>query len=84
MLFLNLSARNDWSSTLPANNRSFFYPSVSASFVFSELLDAKDFLDLGKIRFGIAQTGKDADPYQIYPIMVQTSHTDGYRTLDYP
>jgi len=50
MLFLNLSARNDWSSTLPANNRSFFYPSVSASFVFSELLDAKDFLDLGKIR----------------------------------
>lgn len=84
MLFLNVSARNDWSSTLPVKNRSFFYPSVSASFVFSELLDAKDFLDLGKIRFGVAQTGKDADPYQIYPVMVQTSHSDGYRTLDYP
>jgi len=84
MLFVNLSARNDWSSTLPANNRSFFYPSVSTSFVFTELLDAKDILDFGKVRFGIAQTGKDADPYQIYPVMVQTSHTDGYRTLDYP
>lgn len=84
MLFLNLSARNDWSSTLPSDNRSFFYPSLSTSFVFSELIDAKNIFSFGKIRFGVAQTGKDADPYQIFPVMVQTSHTDGYRTLDYP
>ncbi|HEY5591382.1 MAG TPA: SusC/RagA family TonB-linked outer membrane protein [Paludibacter sp.] len=84
MLFLNVSARNDWSSTLPAANRSFFYPSISGSFVFTELIDNKDILSFGKIRAGIAQTGKDADPYQIYPVMVQTQHTDGYRTQDYP
>ena len=84
MLYLNMSARNDWSSTLPAQNRSFFYPSVSTSFVFSELLENKEVLSFGKIRAGIAQTGKDASPYQIYPYMVQAGHTDGYRTLDYP
>jgi len=84
MLFLNMSARNDWSSTLPASNRSFFYPSISGSFLFTELLENKDILSYGKIRAGIAQTGKDADPYQIYDVLLQTSHTDGYRTLDYP
>ena len=83
-IFLNMSARNDWSSTLPASNRSFFYPSASASFVFSELLDNKDILSFGKLRAGIAQTGKDAEPYQIYPVLEQTTHTDGYRTLEYP
>ena len=84
MLFLNVSARNDWSSTLPASNRSFFYPSVSGSFVFSELIENKDILSFGKIRAGIAQTGKDADPYQIYPVLGQTALTDGYRTLNFP
>jgi len=83
LLFLNVSARNDWSSTLPAGNRSFFYPSVSGSFVFSELTDNKSDW-LGKLRIGLAQTGKDAAPYQIYPVMVQTSIGDGYRTLDFP
>lgn len=84
MLYLNVSARNDWSSTLPISNRSFFYPSVSGSFVFSELLDMKDIISFGKIRAGIAQTGKDADPYQIYDVLAQTTHTDGYRSLEYP
>lgn len=83
-LYLNMTARNDWSSTLPAANRSFFYPSVDASFIFSELIDAKDILSFGKIRAGIAQTGKDADPYRVFSIMTQTVHDDGYRTLEYP
>ena len=83
-LFLNLSARNDWSSTLPAANRSFFYPSISGSFLFSELLDNKDILSYGKIRAGLAKTGKDADPYQTNNVLLQTTHTDGYRTLEYP
>ena len=82
--YLNMTARNDWSSTLPAANRSFFYPSVDASFIFSELIDAKDFLSFGKLRAGIAQTGKDADPYRVFSIMTQTVHDDGYRTLEYP
>jgi len=84
MLFLNVSARNDWSSTLPASNRSFFYPSVSGSFLFTELLENKKVLSFGKIRAGIAQTGKDAPVYSVYSVMNQTSHDDGYRTLDYP
>ncbi|MEI7676910.1 MAG: SusC/RagA family TonB-linked outer membrane protein, partial [Bacteroidales bacterium] len=86
MLYLNLSARNDWSSTLPAQNRSFFYPGASASFIFSELLSSagKDILSYGKIRAGIAKTGNDADPYLINSVLVQASHTDGYRNLDYP
>ena len=84
LLYLNVSARNDWSSTLPAANRSFFYPSVSGSFVFSELLKNKDILSFGKLRAGIAQTGKDADPYRILPVLAQTSLTDGYRGLAFP
>ena len=84
MLYLDLSARNDWSSTLPAQNRSFFYPSASLSFLFTELLENKDVLSYGKVRLSLAQTGKDADPYQVFPYLVQTSLTDGYRTLDFP
>ncbi|MDD4970053.1 MAG: SusC/RagA family TonB-linked outer membrane protein [Paludibacter sp.] len=84
MLYLNVSARNDWSSTLPAANRSFFYPSISGSFVFSELIENKDVLSLGKVRIGLAQTGKDAAPYQILPVMVQALQDDRYRTLNFP
>jgi len=64
--FLNFTARNDWSSTLPVNNNSYFYPSVNASLVLSEALHLQsDVLSLLKIRGGWAQVGKDADPYQI-------------------
>ena len=70
-LFLDLTARNDWSSTLPAANRSYFYPSVSASWLITGMLDAigasynKDFLDYGKIRASWALVGKDTEPYQL-------------------
>lgn len=68
MLFLGATARNDWSSTLPKANNSFFYPSVNASFVFTELMkDSRisDVLGYGKIRASWAQVGNDADPYQL-------------------
>lgn len=67
MLFLNLTGRNDWSSTLPAQNRSFFYPSASVSFVFSELLKTDaEWLTLGKIRASYAAVGRDGiGPYRI-------------------
>jgi TonB-linked SusC/RagA family outer membrane protein len=84
MFFLNMTGRNDWSSTLPTANRSFFYPSISGSFLFTELMDNKDLVSYGKVRLGISQTGKDADPYLIYSVLSQTAHTDGYRTLEYP
>lgn len=66
LIFLDLTGRNDWSSTLPKDNRSFFYPSASASFVFSELTkDGRlgDLLSYGKLRASVAQVGNDADPY---------------------
>src|SRR5690606_22521280 len=61
--YINVTGRNDWSSTLPVQNRSFFYPSVSGSFVFSELLPKGDILSFGKLRASWASVGKDATPY---------------------
>ena len=64
-LYLELTGRNDWSSTLPVENRSFFYPSVSLGYVFSEHLNAGGFLDYGKLRASLAEVGKDTDPYRL-------------------
>ena len=63
MLYLTVTGRNDWTSTLPVENRSYFYPSVGGSFVFTELLPDKDILSFGKIRTSWARVGKDAAPY---------------------
>lgn len=64
MIYLGITGRNDISSTLPVQNRSFFYPSYSGSFVFSELLPKDGILSFGKVRASWAQVGKDATPYQ--------------------
>ena len=61
--YLTMTGRNDWSSTLPLENRSYFYPSVSGSLVFTELIPKNDILPFGKIRASWAQVGKDADAY---------------------
>ncbi|GHT68529.1 SusC/RagA family TonB-linked outer membrane protein [Bacteroidia bacterium] len=63
LLYLTVTGRNDWTSTLPVANRSYFYPSVSGSFVFTELLPKSDILSFGKLRASWAQVGKDAAPY---------------------
>lgn len=63
MLYLTVTGRNDWTSTLPVANRSYFYPSVGGSFVFSELLSDRNILSFGKIRASWARVGKDAAPY---------------------
>lgn len=63
MLYLTVTGRNDWSSTLPVENRSYFYPSVSGSFVFSELLPKNNILSFGKLRASWAKVGKDAAAY---------------------
>ena len=58
-LYLTITGRNDWVSTLPENNRSFFYPSVSASYVFTEdIFKHSDVITFGKIRISWAQVGK--------------------------
>ncbi|HWB94557.1 MAG TPA: TonB-dependent receptor, partial [Puia sp.] len=71
--FLDASLRNDISSTLPQNNNSYLYPSVSASILFSELLKVQP-LSYGKIRLSFAQAGSDISPYL----------TTGYFTLGQP
>lgn len=70
-LALDLTARNDWSSTLPAENRSFFYPSANLSFVVSDFLRSLDktlpsWLTFAKVRLSAAQVGKDTEPYNLY------------------
>ena len=65
MLFVNVTGRNDWSSTLPINNRSYFYPSISGSFIFTELMENKDILNFGKVRLSYANVGSDEDPYNL-------------------
>lgn len=66
LIYLNATARNDWSSTMPIQSRSFFYPSVSASFVLTELpaLQGNRVLSFAKLRASYAEVGKDApSPY---------------------
>ena len=63
ILYANVTGRNDWTSTLPVSNRSYFYPSVGGSFVFSELLKDASWLNFGKLRASWARVGKDAAPY---------------------
>lgn len=69
ILFLTLTGRKDWSSTLPEGDNDFFYPSVGTSFVFSEIGGLKDskVLTLGKLRASYAEVGNDAKPYDIVP-----------------
>ena len=63
-VFLTVTGRNDWSSTLPVENRSYFYPSVSGAIAFTELIqDRPEWLSFGKIRASWARVGKDASPY---------------------
>lgn len=83
--FLTVSARNDWSSTLPKENRSFFYPGVTASFVFSELLeDQDDWLDLGKVRASWGKTGNDASPYMTNAVYSQAGGTGYWGSFNFP
>ncbi|MBL7698849.1 MAG: SusC/RagA family TonB-linked outer membrane protein [Chitinophagaceae bacterium] len=64
-LFVDITGRNDWSSTLGQDNYAFFYPSVSTSFVFTDALKLPaTVLNYGKLRLSYAQGGKDGDPYQ--------------------
>ena len=67
-MFATVTGRNDWSSTLPIDNRSYFYPSVSGAFAFTQLLQDldvmnNDILTFGKIRASWARVGKDTNPY---------------------
>ena len=67
-IFLDVTGRNDWSSTLPASNRSFFYPSVSGSVALNDLFEfgrTNGLINLMKLRASWAQVGNDTAPYRI-------------------
>ncbi|WP_299470379.1 SusC/RagA family TonB-linked outer membrane protein [Mucilaginibacter sp.] len=70
VLFIDGTARNDWTTTLIAANRSYFYPSVSTAFVFSEALNKNgslpSWITYGKIRGSFASVGNDLPPYKLY------------------
>ncbi|MBN2662232.1 MAG: SusC/RagA family TonB-linked outer membrane protein [Bacteroidales bacterium] len=72
-----VTGRNDWSSTLPQKNNSFFYPGASLGFVFTDAIPAfeniKAVFPYGKIRLSYGKTGKDASAYSIYPYFSQNS-----------
>ncbi|MCY1723204.1 SusC/RagA family TonB-linked outer membrane protein [Prolixibacteraceae bacterium Z1-6] len=64
--YLDVTARNDWSSTLPAANRSYFYPSASLSLMINEIVDLGPKVNMFKIRGGWAKVGNDTDPYSLF------------------
>ena len=64
-LFLDVTGRNDWSSTMPKGEWSYFFPSFSGSFVFSDVIKLPDFISFGKLRAAWAEGATDTDPYQI-------------------
>jgi TonB-linked SusC/RagA family outer membrane protein len=70
-LYVTATGRNDWTSTIPEDRQSFFYPSVSSSFIFTDVPAFKDALGSiftsGKIRAAYAEVGKDARPYAYLP-----------------
>ena len=87
MFYLTLTARNDWSSTLPKENRSFFYPGVTASWIFTEILkdDMKKYISFGKLRFAWGKTGNDADPYMTSSVFAQASaSSSGWGSSSFP
>ena len=63
-LFLDITGRNDWSSTLPVQNRSFFYPSVSTSVMLNEVAHLPGQINKAKLRVSFAEVGNDTDPYK--------------------
>ncbi len=69
MIYLDLTARNDWSSTLPVNNRSYFYPSASLSVLLDEVFTMPEQINLFKLRGGIARAGNDTGPYNLLNVL---------------
>ena len=78
MLYLDLTARNDWSSTLPKDNNSYFYPGATLSWIFTRVIPENDVLTFGKLRFAYGKTGNDASPY-----LTTDSYVQGYANAYY-
>src|SRR5213083_1240694 len=77
--YVTLTGRNDWTSTIPRGRNSFFYPSISSSFVFSDAFPSVRRFVTGKVRLAYAAVGKDARPYAYRPsLQFKTTAFGGY------
>lgn len=75
LIYLDATIRGDKSSTLPISNNIYVYPSVSGSFVFSELINRSEILPYGKLRMSLAQVGSDTDPYKLGLVYTKSKFT---------
>ena len=83
-LFLEVTGRNDWSSSLPADNNSYFYPSVSLSFIVTEAFDLNlPWLNFFKLKGAVARTASDTDPYRL-DFVYSTGSFGGAQTASLP
>ena len=85
-IFLDVTARNDWSSTLPIDANHYFYPGATLSWIFSNRFDKNDIFSFGKLRAAYGKTGNDASVYMTNVTYTQAD-TDGYYSgsgLDFP
>ncbi|MCD8072474.1 MAG: TonB-dependent receptor, partial [Alistipes sp.] len=79
--YLDLTARNDWSSTLPPGNNSYFYPSVSASILLDRVFRLKEsapWLDMLKVRGSWANVGNDTNPYNTQEVYLNGIFSSSY------
>jgi TonB-linked SusC/RagA family outer membrane protein len=86
-LFLTFTGRNDWSSSLPEANRSYFYPSISGALVFTDAvpsLDMGGMLSYGKLRASWARVGNDASEYQLQDVYTAGTQFGSYPTFTVP
>ena len=83
--YLTLNARNDWSSTLPSDNRSYFYPGANLSLLLSQALDLSSAkISLLKLRAAYGKTGSDTDPYRIFNTLTKTNVVLGFGNITFP
>jgi len=82
-LFVTLTGRNDWTSTIPTPRNSFFYPSISSSFIFSDAFPSIRRFMTGKLRAAYAEVGRDASPYAYRPSLVTKTTTYGGYGYDF-
>lgn len=85
-LFFDVSARNDWSSTLPTENNSYLYPSISSSAVISDILNIStdSYLSFAKVRAAISQVGGDTSPYSLQNVYSYQSPWGNTQSLSVP
>lgn len=82
-VFLDLSLRNDWSSTLPSNENSYLYYGIGSSIVLTDWFHTnEDILSFAKLRLGVAQVGNDTDPYQLIATYAAQTAANGLPTYE--